>query len=403
MSTPIIQVEYDTLESIAARFDRASDRSDALWGRLQGCANQLRQSWQGAAAIYFFTEMEDDVLPALSRLGGALSDAAKTAREIGRTMRAAEEEAAALFKGEFSGTPKRGNRSLSDSMQLGGPPEPDATATPAPLVPTPTLAPPVPIPTPAPPVGTPVPLPTPVIWDSCAGQGVACYRTRWYEAHGYELLGEGWVYTGAYHFRDGQIAREVLGEAGITLAGEYWNPAEVIEIAAGACDLASRIGTDYTGLQSILTGPVVMHHGQSGLSGSGPWHSCFGGAACAPPPPFSDGRTIYWDDAVIDRYTTVHELAHIIDWNNGFRWDHDGDRVADGPPMPLSNALPPTDPNRPHTDYALENIPRTRWEDWAEAVTVWEYGNEYWRYERDLTPDQQAFLNHVFGGMRWQE
>ena len=72
MSTPIIQVEYDTLESIAARFDRASDRSDALWGRLQSCANQLRQSWQGAAAIYFFTEMEADVLRAFAARRRAL-------------------------------------------------------------------------------------------------------------------------------------------------------------------------------------------------------------------------------------------------------------------------------------------------------------------------------------------
>jgi len=56
-----------------------------------------RKQWEGAAADKFFNEMDQIVLPAVARLADALSAGAEIGRDIGLTIRRADEETQGLF------------------------------------------------------------------------------------------------------------------------------------------------------------------------------------------------------------------------------------------------------------------------------------------------------------------
>ena len=102
----LIQAEYEALQSIAGRFARAAEATGETERRLRERMVRLRESWQGEGAAAFFAEMEGEVLPVTARLREALAEAQRTTHEIARTMRAAEEEAAALFKSGASLHPR---------------------------------------------------------------------------------------------------------------------------------------------------------------------------------------------------------------------------------------------------------------------------------------------------------
>lgn len=68
MVAPIIQVQYDQLEAVAARFQRATTTMIGLRQQLQRTVMQLHHDWHGAAATAFFQQYQDDLQPALDRL-----------------------------------------------------------------------------------------------------------------------------------------------------------------------------------------------------------------------------------------------------------------------------------------------------------------------------------------------
>ncbi|MCB0078342.1 MAG: WXG100 family type VII secretion target [Anaerolineales bacterium] len=99
MSATIIQVQYDALAEIAARFQNQATLTLRLQRRLTHQMSALRESWVGEGAEAFFTEMEQALLPAVSRLATALEEANRTTQQIVTTFQQAEAEAAALFNG----------------------------------------------------------------------------------------------------------------------------------------------------------------------------------------------------------------------------------------------------------------------------------------------------------------
>jgi WXG100 family type VII secretion target len=111
MSTNVIQAEYDTLDSIAARFGQQSIMSSALHAQVERSFLTLSQEgWEGRGSAAFASEMQSEVLPALQRLNHALSEAQSVTLQVRDILQEAEEEAARLFGGEgFAGESGNGS------------------------------------------------------------------------------------------------------------------------------------------------------------------------------------------------------------------------------------------------------------------------------------------------------
>ena len=101
MSNDIIRADYEALEKIAARFGDESERVEEMNGRIQQAMRSLQNGgWEGKGSAAFFTEMEGTVSPASTRLMEALAQAQTVTLKIIDVLRAAEEEAAAPFRGD---------------------------------------------------------------------------------------------------------------------------------------------------------------------------------------------------------------------------------------------------------------------------------------------------------------
>ncbi len=80
--------------------------------------------------------------------------------------------------------------------------------------------------------------------------------------------------------------------------------------------------------------------------------------------------------------TTVHELAHVMDW-------HSQIGLGNGTTI-FSDAWH----GSPLTEYAVSN----RWERWAEAVTVYVYGDRYPNQLDVDHADQMARIDDMLNG-----
>lgn len=96
-----IQADYDRLASAAASFAHESETATRLFSQVKQLVEQLQGgAWIGAGAESFFQEMNELVLPGVSRLINALRDAGGASKRIAEALRQAEEECARLFQGE---------------------------------------------------------------------------------------------------------------------------------------------------------------------------------------------------------------------------------------------------------------------------------------------------------------
>ncbi len=90
----------------------------------------------------------------------------------------------------------------------------------------------------------------------------------------------------------------------------------------------------------------------------------FGGCACAPPSPWSNGNTVYVPQAAFDGYGSglyraiVHEFAHIVDWHSSWEGLTYSTVWANRTPL---------------ADYAETGM--QPWDRFAEAVTVYVTGS----------------------------
>jgi WXG100 family type VII secretion target len=111
MANDVIQVNYDALERIQREFSRCAEESARIHQSLKnGTGRLVGSKWEGEAARKFFSEMDEDVLPAFDRLSKALTGCEEVTASLIQEFRQAEEEAAALFRkdGDSGGTPGSG-------------------------------------------------------------------------------------------------------------------------------------------------------------------------------------------------------------------------------------------------------------------------------------------------------
>lgn len=96
----IVQANYEKLEAIAQKFGDQEQLTAHLRDRIAQQVDALRGgAWVGAGAESLLQEMDSEVLPACQRLSAALGEASAVTLRIRDVLRAAEEEAAALFVG----------------------------------------------------------------------------------------------------------------------------------------------------------------------------------------------------------------------------------------------------------------------------------------------------------------
>lgn len=93
-----IRADYEQLKSVAERFSRQSESVTQMMRSVQGSMNKLKDGWIGRGSDAFFTEMSDEVLPAVGRLKQALGEASTTTQKISNTVKQAEQEASAPFR-----------------------------------------------------------------------------------------------------------------------------------------------------------------------------------------------------------------------------------------------------------------------------------------------------------------
>ncbi len=95
MSPEIVQIDYEIVQTIAQRFAKQRDTISQLKSNLAKTVDQLRQDWQGDAAVAFLTEIHADLFPALDRLQHTFEQAQVVSLEIKKLFEQAEREAAA--------------------------------------------------------------------------------------------------------------------------------------------------------------------------------------------------------------------------------------------------------------------------------------------------------------------
>jgi WXG100 family type VII secretion target len=100
----LIQAQYEELATIAQRFQAQAEANQGMLENVRNRAGALRDSgWTGLGADAFLSEMDQRVFPALDRLTGAFSEASRITHQVAEELHQAEEDAAALFRGNGSG------------------------------------------------------------------------------------------------------------------------------------------------------------------------------------------------------------------------------------------------------------------------------------------------------------
>jgi RHS repeat-associated protein len=208
---------------------------------------------------------------------------------------------------------------------------------------------------------------------NCAADDRACWDSRYYRAHGYRKNHEGeWQQVGNAEFDDAGILSDVLGENGITLqAGDTWHFGDLSLVGQGVVALSNRVG-GADRLKELLGGTVsFVRKAQGRFFGCGS-----DAAACAISGLFSGGTVEFYNGLFTGsdnfvRGVAVHELAHIIDFNNaigdytGWEFRPFWDAFAEGSRFGPSG--------RSISKYG-QSSPQ---EYWAESVADWVYGPQY--------------------------
>lgn len=98
MPSDRLEVNYESLERVATVFQNHSESTQQSMDSITQMMETLRSGWIGEAADAFFQEMEDEVLPTMRRLVGAIEEASQTTKRISSTMEDAEEQAGNCFR-----------------------------------------------------------------------------------------------------------------------------------------------------------------------------------------------------------------------------------------------------------------------------------------------------------------
>ncbi len=217
------------------------------------------------------------------------------------------------------------------------------------------------------------------------------WQNRWYMAHGKEWSGSGWGNDVNPIFYDQPILEETVGEAGITFVGDWAFDSSMQAIGIGIVQFGKRLNGGLGQLRSLLGGWAQIAHG-----------SCVG-YSCALPP---GTHTVKISDSLLQSYsawisqTTVHELAHIIDWHSQIEIG----RIEMGVfgqigylNTPEYGTFSSAWDETPLSKYAagarFRPCPR-EWERWAEAVRIWVFDSQALAVNKNV-PDIAIQLKRI--------
>jgi len=93
-----IRGDYEELEKVSQRFANQAQEVEEMFGKIKGAMDNLKDGWIGRGSDAFFSEMEQDIIPATNRLRDVLSDASDLTKEIVQKLQSAEEEGASRFR-----------------------------------------------------------------------------------------------------------------------------------------------------------------------------------------------------------------------------------------------------------------------------------------------------------------
>lgn len=114
-----IRANYDELASVSRSFQAESDATQRTLQELRSRMQTLESGdWVGRGARAFYAEMNDSVLPSLTRLQKALAQAATVTTRIERRVRQAEADAARVLDGR--GVASGGSAAGGPSGAAGG-------------------------------------------------------------------------------------------------------------------------------------------------------------------------------------------------------------------------------------------------------------------------------------------
>ncbi len=97
MAAAKIKADYEQLQEIAKIFGENADVISQTKDSISNQVDTLRDGdWIGVAAGKFYKEM-DDMMPAFTKLINAMNAAQKTANDIAKTMKQAEDDSANML------------------------------------------------------------------------------------------------------------------------------------------------------------------------------------------------------------------------------------------------------------------------------------------------------------------
>lgn len=100
MGASLVQSRYRDLDALSARFAHHGEQVQSLSQRVTQRAEVLRSGgWEGRGKAAFLAELDGEVTPVLLRLTAALEEAGQVTAQIRLLILAAEEDAAAPFRG----------------------------------------------------------------------------------------------------------------------------------------------------------------------------------------------------------------------------------------------------------------------------------------------------------------
>ena len=101
MPGPKVRADYDALKNVAQGFSHQADATAQSLQALKSHMDTLHGGdWIGQGATAFYAEMNDQVLPTIKRLHSALQSSADITQKISQAMKAAEDEAAKVLRGD---------------------------------------------------------------------------------------------------------------------------------------------------------------------------------------------------------------------------------------------------------------------------------------------------------------
>lgn len=93
-----VRASYNDLEQVSQRFTKAQNEVQQMLQRVRSSMDPLESgSWIGRGFDAFQSEMNGEVLPAVTRLQNALGEAASTTNNIVQVMQSADEDASGPF------------------------------------------------------------------------------------------------------------------------------------------------------------------------------------------------------------------------------------------------------------------------------------------------------------------